>query len=201
MPTKCTNFPASPLTKHFILSFCCYFLSVYAVVRCPQLATPANGHVKYPRDPRYGSMATYSCRGGYGLVGPQSRMCQASGEWSDLPPSCRSEFFATTGNFCCKLLFANLECCCCCLFVGIIFLFLLSQRCYDKLTTLLLCVLLLQGALAEHCHTLKMGLCVWIASESEAMRFTCVTKVTTCPATSIGCVTCWATGQVTLQHV
>ena len=56
-------------------------------VDCGALATPANGSVT-AASTLYGSTARYSCSPGYGLVGPASRTCQASGVWSGADPSC-----------------------------------------------------------------------------------------------------------------
>src|SRR5260370_86042 len=54
---------------------------------CPALDSPMAGVVAAPeRTP--GSMATYTCQMGYTLNGSATRICQASGIWSDAPATC-----------------------------------------------------------------------------------------------------------------
>ncbi|CAI8024486.1 CUB and sushi domain-containing protein 2, partial [Geodia barretti] len=36
----------------------------------------------------FGSVATYSCSAGCQPVGPSTRLCEADGTWSGLPPLC-----------------------------------------------------------------------------------------------------------------
>ena len=57
-------------------------------INCGLLPDIANGKVAIAPDTRLGSTATYSCNAGFNLVGPATRQCQASGQWSGQEPSC-----------------------------------------------------------------------------------------------------------------
>lgn len=76
-------FPSPP-------SFIAHFSMTTAVVRCSRLRSPANGDVNVT-SLMYSSIASYSCRQGFGLVGSPSRTCQADGTWSGSTPRCRGE--------------------------------------------------------------------------------------------------------------
>ena len=39
---------------------------------------------------RVGSIIRYSCNEAYTLYGPEERVCQANGMWSDVSPSCHA---------------------------------------------------------------------------------------------------------------
>lgn len=54
----------------------------------PALTPPPNGSVDRTTGAT-GDVATYTCDGGYTLVGGATRMCQATGAWSGSPPTCR----------------------------------------------------------------------------------------------------------------
>lgn len=66
-------------------------MHVSAVVRCSSLKSPLNGRVKLSREPVYGTVAIYTCRAGFGLMGDSTRTCQADGSWSGSTPSCQSK--------------------------------------------------------------------------------------------------------------
>ena len=56
--------------------------------RCPSLDPPQNGQVVVS-GLTSGSTATYSCLGGFSLVGNEVRTCLENGIWSSVPPFCR----------------------------------------------------------------------------------------------------------------
>ena len=58
------------------------------VVDCGNLQNPRFGRVVLTGT-TFGSTATYSCQGGYILVGGSTRTCQANGQWSGVAPVCR----------------------------------------------------------------------------------------------------------------
>ena len=59
------------------------------VVDCGTLTNPANGQVSHTAGTTFGETATYSCDPGYNLVGGNTRMCQATGNWSGSTPACQ----------------------------------------------------------------------------------------------------------------
>ena len=59
-------------------------------MQCARLRAPANGRVKQGRK-LFGTVANYTCRGGYGLMGVSARTCQADGTWSGSAPYCHSK--------------------------------------------------------------------------------------------------------------
>ncbi len=72
---------------HFV---CIY---IYSVVDCGDLTDPRNGDVSLTTT-TFNSRATYTCSSGFVLVGQNTRVCRASGEWSGEAPLCkRSEYW------------------------------------------------------------------------------------------------------------
>lgn len=61
-----------------------------AVVNCGDPGTPVNGK-REVSSTTFRSAVFYSCNDGYSIVGSETRVCTASGEWSDFIPSCKSE--------------------------------------------------------------------------------------------------------------
>ena len=59
---------------------------------CDDLSAPANGDVDQPGN-SVGTVSTYTCNGGYLLVGDETRTCQESGQWSGSQPICECEYF------------------------------------------------------------------------------------------------------------
>lgn len=55
---------------------------------CPELAQPSLGQVTVAGR-HFGARATYSCPHGYHVVGLQSRLCQADGNWAGAEPACK----------------------------------------------------------------------------------------------------------------
>ena len=55
---------------------------------CGALSPPMDGSVDTTAGTRFGAVASYGCKTGFGLVGVQSRSCQADGSWSGSAPSC-----------------------------------------------------------------------------------------------------------------
>ena len=62
-----------------------------AVVGCGELSDPSNGQVEVTAF-TFGSVATYSCSAGCQPVGPSTRLCEADGTWSGLPPLCPGSY-------------------------------------------------------------------------------------------------------------
>ena len=59
---------------------------------CPLLASPINGFVE--TDNRsVEAEARYSCSKGFTLNGPQTRICQPNGAWSEDEPTCERELY------------------------------------------------------------------------------------------------------------
>ena len=63
----------------------CIFL---AAVDCGALEDPLNGMVDTTRGTTLGNVATYECDVGYMRVGQLLRVCQTSGLWNGLAPTC-----------------------------------------------------------------------------------------------------------------
>jgi len=64
------------------------FMQIAEPAECDVLRAPDKGQVVLTgRSP--GSVATYSCRPGYKLVGNPTRICQDDEQWSGSPPLCR----------------------------------------------------------------------------------------------------------------
>lgn len=77
-----------------------YFLLLLFTDReCPELPKPPLGEVVVS-DRHFGSRATYHCPHGYHVVGLQSRLCQADGQWAGQEPTCKenSEFLSLLIN-------------------------------------------------------------------------------------------------------
>jgi len=59
---------------------------------CPELQQPALGGVSISGR-TFGSRATYTCPHGYHVVGLQSRLCQADGNWAGAEPACKQNIY------------------------------------------------------------------------------------------------------------
>ncbi|KAH3698613.1 hypothetical protein DPMN_086156 [Dreissena polymorpha] len=55
---------------------------------CGNLTQPQHGHVDTSNGTTYLSVAVYSCKIGYTLLGNVYRLCYANKTWTDLPPTC-----------------------------------------------------------------------------------------------------------------
>ena len=64
-----------------------FFLSYFSA-DCGSLPEPTHGHVHYSHGHHFESIATYSCDIHFELSSPKTRVCQASGQWSDCAPTC-----------------------------------------------------------------------------------------------------------------
>ena len=62
---------------------------------CGSLTNPANGQVSHTAGTTFGQTATYNCNTGYNRVGDNTRMCQATGEWSGSEPTCQSMLYVS----------------------------------------------------------------------------------------------------------
>ncbi|KAI8119427.1 Locomotion-related protein Hikaru genki [Lucilia cuprina] len=59
---------------------------------CPELAQPTLGQVTVGGK-HFGARASYSCPHGYHVVGLQSRLCQADGNWAGAEPACKQNIY------------------------------------------------------------------------------------------------------------
>ena len=66
-----------------IIIFCLCHLAV----TCQRLGAPRNGGVSFDSLTK-GSIATYTCKNGFKLVGDKSRECLKTGQWSGREPAC-----------------------------------------------------------------------------------------------------------------
>ena len=67
-------------------------LSVLLVVDCFILTNPTNGEVILNLNlTTIGAVANYTCNEGYVLMGPTSRICQSTGNWTEDAPLCQSK--------------------------------------------------------------------------------------------------------------
>ena len=55
---------------------------------CEVPEAPTNGHVSLPEGTYLADIALYDCDPGYTRVGPSTRMCEETGEWSGEQPDC-----------------------------------------------------------------------------------------------------------------
>ena len=83
----------SMTNKSFFSEVSLYTILLSTVVDCDQLPPVLNGTINYSGF-KFWDTATYSCDVGYDLLlnsqNSSTRICTASGEWSDDPPSCQS---------------------------------------------------------------------------------------------------------------
>lgn len=61
---------------------------VFTDRECPDLQQPSLGSVNLSGK-TFSSRATYTCPHGYHVVGLQSRLCQADGNWAGTEPACK----------------------------------------------------------------------------------------------------------------
>ncbi|EDW76217.2 uncharacterized protein Dwil_GK14777, isoform C [Drosophila willistoni] len=59
---------------------------------CPELAQPSLGQVTVAGR-HFGARASYACPHGYHVVGLQSRLCQADGNWAGAEPACKQNIY------------------------------------------------------------------------------------------------------------
>ncbi|XP_001357308.2 uncharacterized protein Hasp isoform X1 [Drosophila pseudoobscura] len=59
---------------------------------CPELAQPTLGQVTVAGR-HFGARASYACPHGYHVVGLQSRLCQADGNWAGAEPACKQNIY------------------------------------------------------------------------------------------------------------
>ena len=71
---------------------CLYFVLLAIQFSCGDLAVPDSGQFVLSNGTYIGSIATYSCKEGYFLVGFEMRICQHDRTWSGLAPTCESMF-------------------------------------------------------------------------------------------------------------
>ena len=58
------------------------------ILDCGPLSKPDNGDVVLNASTKYEAVANYSCNDGFQLVGDTSRICQSTGTWSGVQPTC-----------------------------------------------------------------------------------------------------------------
>ena len=67
----------------------CYLYN--AVVMCDTLSSPSNGSV-FQTGTTFGETANYTCNPGFKLMGESTRICQDTGLWSGIAPTCQRKF-------------------------------------------------------------------------------------------------------------
>ena len=67
-----------------------YSVLAPVIVTCDELTAPANGDVNQPGN-SVGTVARYTCKDGFELIGNKTRTCQEDGEWSGTDPTCKCE--------------------------------------------------------------------------------------------------------------
>lgn len=67
------------------------------VSKCKPLSDIQNGHVLTTSN-AIGSVATYSCKKGYRLIGEHKRVCLSTAVWSSSEPSCKGERWYVASN-------------------------------------------------------------------------------------------------------
>ena len=65
-------------------------LSISSAKVCDLLLDPYHGAV-HQTGRYYGDRAIYTCGGGYQIIGPEERVCQATGLWSSQEPYCKKK--------------------------------------------------------------------------------------------------------------
>ena len=69
-------------------------------VDCGTLTNPVNGQVSHSGGTTFEQTATYSCNAGYGLVGDNTRTCQATRVWSGSAPTCQGSCVSSSPDVC-----------------------------------------------------------------------------------------------------
>ena len=71
-----------------------------SAITCISLGAPTNGEVTYSSGTtspfNYGTVATFTCNTGFGLIGNMTRTCEGDGSspvglWSEVTPTCVGE--------------------------------------------------------------------------------------------------------------
>ena len=66
----------------------------YSSLDCANVTDILNGKVIYPNGTTLNELAFYTCDDGYEIVGADTRVCHATGDWSPDAPTCEgSECF------------------------------------------------------------------------------------------------------------
>ena len=66
-------------------------------VTCPSLSIPSDGQIGYSLAVQVngeflvGTVATFTCSGGFELVGDTVRECESDSSWTNIQPSCLSK--------------------------------------------------------------------------------------------------------------
>ena len=80
------------ITNYFFTKF-----YVTAPVNCGDPGLPENGH-RVVEGTTESSEVEYFCVRGYALIGPMTRTCTSTGEWSGRLPVCQSMFYTSMGG-------------------------------------------------------------------------------------------------------
>ena len=95
------SFWKSTVNKIMIVLYCKYKIKTLCflctVIMCTDLPPPDYGQINYSTDPTspydFGTMATYNCDSGFGLVGGKTQTCSGNsstvvGFWIGVLPTC-----------------------------------------------------------------------------------------------------------------
>ena len=77
---------------HLLYTYILKGIPHFTAVDCGTLINPAKGQVNHTAGTTFRQTVTYTCNTGYILVGESTHMCQATGEWSGIAPTCQRMF-------------------------------------------------------------------------------------------------------------
>ena len=91
-PTVCCSSTCHFLSMYETISSKMTYL-IFTAVDCGPLGNPDNGQVTHTGKTTFRWKATYRCETGFYLVGDRTRVCQATGKWSESVPTCQRMLF------------------------------------------------------------------------------------------------------------
>ena len=65
-----------------------YIFSLFVAIRCAALDAPPNGALTTTNENIVFSVATYTCKAGFKMIGEKTRQCQHTGLWTSKQPGC-----------------------------------------------------------------------------------------------------------------
>lgn len=71
--------------------------SSFAVVQCSSLAVSGKMNISCSGEPVFGAVCAFACPEGWTLNGSAALMCDATGHWSGMLPTCEGEALIGTG--------------------------------------------------------------------------------------------------------